>query len=231
MYFLLQKFLPIKLEFLGEEGLYRALWQERAALGKICANLLHSSSISIDTSSTSSRHCDGTHLKVELRMFTARPGSSTASMTSVRSTSRTLKWSQAAKIRALRRAEAKRKLKVRMRAASERWLRVARRICIFGTWLLTAAEVAVAAVLLVSALLGLNWLGLNVCLCKYYCNGDWNTKFLSSETGWNGMEEGEERTTGLFCDASSSMFLHTRQRIFSLPRPSPLISPLFPTLS
>ena len=108
-------------------------------------------------------------------MSTARPGS-TASVNSLR-------WSQAAKIRALRRAEAKRKLNVRMRVASERWLRVARRLCIFGTWLVTAAEMAAAAAVLVSAVLGLNWLGLNVCLCKYYCDGDWETKFLSSETG------------------------------------------------
>ena len=156
-------------------------------------------------------------------MSTARPGGSTASVNSLR-------WSQAAKIRALRRAEAKRKLNVRMRVASERWLRVARRLCIFGTWQVTAAEMAAAAAVLVSAVLGLNWLGLNVCLCKYYCDGDWETKFLSSETGWNGMEEGEERTTGLFCYPSPSIFLHTRRCILSLPRPSPPKFPIFTTL-
>ena len=94
--------------------------------------------------------------------------------------------SQAAKIRALRLAEVKRRGKMRLRAASDRWLRLLRRVGLVATWFITVLEVACAGAVLLSAVLGLEWLGLKVCICKFFCNDGWREKYTYGQSGWNG---------------------------------------------
>ena len=49
--------------------------------------------------------------------------------------------------------------------------------------ILTVLKTVFAGVILVSAILGLHWLGLHVCLCKYYCNDEWKSLFVRTGNG------------------------------------------------
>ena len=51
---------------------------------------------------------------------------------------------------------------------------------------LVVDELACAGAVLLSAVLGLEWLGLKVCICKFFCNDGWRQKYTYGQSGWNG---------------------------------------------
>lgn len=96
-----------------------------------------------------------------------------------------IRRTQAAKIRALKRHEVKNRVKIQLRSASERWWRRLRRFALVFTWVVTVAEAAAALWIILSASLGLEWLGLQVCICKFYCHGDWHQQYTAERDNWN----------------------------------------------
>eukprot|EP00614_Pseudopedinella_elastica_P033845 CAMPEP_0172626468 /NCGR_PEP_ID=MMETSP1068-20121228/150431_1 /TAXON_ID=35684 /ORGANISM="Pseudopedinella elastica, Strain CCMP716" /LENGTH=389 /DNA_ID=CAMNT_0013436087 /DNA_START=119 /DNA_END=1285 /DNA_ORIENTATION=+ len=89
----------------------------------------------------------------------------------------------------LKQAEFRKKLKVRLREADKQYtggserLKLLRRAILAATYLVTIGDVWISLLILVSALTGMDWIDLKICLCRYRCGGEWHDYYTANS--WN----------------------------------------------
>jgi hypothetical protein len=95
-----------------------------------------------------------------------------------------------ARNRALRRAQQRNNIRLRLRNMDEAYTKASpitkqfRQLILVATYVLTWCDIWFSLSILVSGVSHSDWLGLNVCLCSYRCNGEWHTEYTKTPD-WN----------------------------------------------
>ena len=95
-----------------------------------------------------------------------------------------------ARNRDLARAQRRTHIRLRLRALDEAYAKASpltknlRQFVLVATYCLTWGDIWVSLSIVVSALMQLDWLELQVCLCSYRCGGEWHTQYTKTPN-WN----------------------------------------------